>query len=252
MADRRRGGDFRLVWRTVGRDATISGAFNVRTFLSGNEALARGAYEGGVLYASAYPGTPSTEILETIAAEFPEIYAEWAPNEKVALEVGIGCSFTGSRALVAMKHVGVNVASDPLMTLAYTGVKGGLVLVAADDPGMHSSQNEQDSRFYQKFSKIICLEPSDSAEAKEMVKDAFELSEKTELPVMLRTLTRISHTGSAVEFGEMRKQKKPVLEVDRQLEATMTAGEHRVVPLGLWRSSGGDWLELSKPGAQRR
>ena len=172
----------------------------MRKLLSGNEAIARGAYESGVRVASAYPGTPSTEILETIASEFPEIYAEWAPNEKVALEVGIGCSFAGGRALVAMKHVGVNVASDPLFTLSYTGVRGGLVLTNADDPGMHSSQNEQDSRNYARFAKIPMLAPSDSQEAKDFVIQAFEISEQFDTPVMLLSMTRISHSKSLVDI----------------------------------------------------
>ena len=167
-----------------------------RALLSGNEAIARGAYEAGVRVASAYPGTPSTEILETIASEFPEIYAEWAPNEKVALEVGTGCSFAGGRTLVAMKHVGVNVAADPLFTLSYTGVRGGLVLVCADDPVMHSSQNEQDSRNYAKFAKIPMLAPSDSQEAKDFVARALEISEQFDTPVMLLSTTRISHSKS--------------------------------------------------------
>lgn len=174
----------------------------MKKLLSGNEAVARGAYESGVSIAAAYPGTPSTEILETIASEYPEIYAEWSPNEKVAFEVGMGCSFAGGRALVAMKHVGVNVASDPLFTLSYTGVKGGFVLVSADDPGMHSSQNEQDNRNYAKFAKIPMLEPSNSQEAKDFVYQAFQISEKFDTPVMLRTTTRIAHSKSLVELGE--------------------------------------------------
>ncbi len=174
----------------------------MRKLLSGNEAIARGAYESGVRVAAAYPGTPSTEILETIASEFPEIYAEWAPNEKVALEVGIGCSFAGGRALVAMKHVGVNVAADPLFTLSYTGVRGGLVLANADDPGMHSSQNEQDSRNYARFAKIPMLAPSDSQEAKDFVIQAFEISEQFDTPVMLLSTTRISHSKSLVDIRD--------------------------------------------------
>jgi indolepyruvate ferredoxin oxidoreductase alpha subunit len=166
--------------------------------LSGNEALARGAYEAGVRVAVAYPGTPSTEIVENIARHYPDIYAEWAPNEKVALEVAIGASLGGARALVAMKHVGVNVAADPLLTLAYTGVNAGLVLVSADDPGMHSSQNEQDNRFYARFAQIPLLEPADSQEAKDFVRLAFEVSETFDTPVMLRTTTRVAHSKSLV------------------------------------------------------
>jgi len=171
----------------------------MKKLLSGNEAIARGAYEAGVRVAAAYPGTPSTEILENIV-NYPEIYAEWSPNEKVALEVGIGASIAGARVLVAMKHVGVNVAADPLMTVAYTGVNGGLVLVSADDPGMHSSQNEQDNRFFAKFAQIPLLEPSDSQEAKDMLKIAYTISEKFDTPVLLRTTTRVAHSKSLVEL----------------------------------------------------
>ncbi len=173
----------------------------MKEILSGNEAIARGAYEAGVKVASAYPGTPSTEILENVLL-YKDIDASWAPNEKVALEVGIGASFGGARALVTMKHVGVNVAADPLFTLSYTGVNGGLVLVTADDPEMHSSQNEQDNRNYAKFAKMPMLEPSDSRECKEFTRLAFELSERFDTPVMLRTTTRISHSKSIVELGE--------------------------------------------------
>ena len=168
-----------------------------KTLLSGNEAIARGAYEAGVLVACAYPGTPSTEILENII-QYDEIDASWAPNEKVALEVGIGACFGGARVLVTMKHVGVNVAADPLFTLSYTGVKGGLVLVVADDPELHSSQNEQDSRNYAKFAKVPMFEPADSHEALEYTKLAFALSEQFDTPVFLRSTTRISHSKSVV------------------------------------------------------
>jgi indolepyruvate ferredoxin oxidoreductase alpha subunit len=173
----------------------------MREILSGNEAIARGAYEAGVRVASAYPGTPSTEILENIV-KYSEINSSWAPNEKVALEVAIGASFGGARAIAAMKHVGVNVAADPLFTLSYTGVNGGLLLVVADDPEMHSSQNEQDSRNYAKFAKIPMLEPSDSQECKEFTRLAYELSENYDTPLMLRSVTRISHGKSIVEIGE--------------------------------------------------
>jgi len=173
----------------------------MKEILSGNEAIARGAYEAGCRVACAYPGTPSTEILEN-TVNYTEINSSWAPNEKVALEVAIGASFGGGRALCTMKHVGVNVAADPLFTLSYTGVNGGLVLVAADDPEMHSSQNEQDSRNYAKFAKVPMLEPADSQECKEFTRLAFELSEKYDTPVMLRTCTRISHSKSVVELGE--------------------------------------------------
>ena len=167
----------------------------------GNEAIARGAYEAGVKVTSAYPGTPSTEISEIIA-KYDEVYAEWAPNEKVAVEVAIGSSFAGARSMACMKHVGVNVAADPLFTVAYTGVNGGLVIVAADDPGMHSSQNEQDSRFYARAAHIPMLEPSDSQEAKDFTKLAFELSEKYDTPIFIRTTTRLAHSQSFVEMED--------------------------------------------------
>jgi indolepyruvate ferredoxin oxidoreductase, alpha subunit len=172
-----------------------------KEIVSGNEAIARGAFEAGVAVASAYPGTPSTEILENVIL-YPSINASWAPNEKVALEVAIGASFGGGRALACMKHVGVNVAADPLFTLSYTGVGGGFVLVVADDPEMHSSQDEQDSRNYAKFVKVPMLEPADSQECKDFTRLAFELSEQFDTPVMLRSCTRISHGKSIVTFDE--------------------------------------------------
>lgn len=165
----------------------------------GNEAIARGAYEAGVKVSAAYPGTPSTEISENIV-KYPEIYAEWSPNEKVAMEVAIGASISGVRSMASMKHVGVNVASDPLYTISYAGVNGGLVLVAADDPGLYSSQNEQDSRCVARAAIVPVLEPSDSAEAKEFTKFAFEISEKYDTPVILRTTTRLSHSQGLVEL----------------------------------------------------
>ncbi len=177
----------------------------MRELLSGNEAVARGAYEAGVRLAAAYPGTPSTEILETIAERFPSVYSQWSPNEKVAYEVGIGASIGGARALVAMKHVGLNVAADPFMTQAYTGVNGGFVVVSADDPEMHSSQNEQDNRFYARFAGIPMLEPSDSQESKDMLLTAFEMSEVFDTPVLFRMTTRISHSKSVVELGDKVK-----------------------------------------------
>ena len=173
----------------------------MKEILSGNEAIARGAFEAGVKVASAYPGTPSTEILENII-QYKSIDASWAPNEKVSLDIGIGASFGGARALVAMKHVGVNVAADPLFTFSYTGVNGGMVLVTADDPEMHSSQNEQDNRNYAKFVKVPMLEPADSQECKDFTLLAFEISERFDTPVMLRTTTRISHSKSIVDLGE--------------------------------------------------
>ncbi len=169
-----------------------------KRLLSGNEAIALGAWEAGVRYAAAYPGTPSTEILPALA-QYAGVRAEWSSNEKVALDTAIGASFAGARALAAMKHVGVNVASDSLMSLSYTGVRAGLVLVSADDPGAFSSQNEQDNRHYARFGKFPCLEPADSQEAKDFTCFAFELSERFDTPVMLRPTTRISHSKSAVE-----------------------------------------------------
>lgn len=168
----------------------------------GNEAIARGAYEAGVKVSAAYPGTPSTEISESIVKYKDVIYAEWSPNEKVATEVAIGASISGVRAMCSMKHVGVNVASDPLYTISYGGVNGGLVLVAADDPGLYSSQNEQDTRCVARAAQVPVLEPSDSQEAKDMMKLAFELSEKYDTPMILRTTTRLSHSQGPVTLEE--------------------------------------------------
>jgi len=179
--------------------------------MSGNEAIARGAYEHGITFASGYPGTPSTEILEEFSG-YEGVYAEWTPNEKVALEVGIGAALGGARALVVMKHVGVNVAADPLFTLSYTGIEGGLVIVSADDPSLHSSQNEQDNRHYARAAKIPMLEPADSAEAKEFIKIAFRMSEEFDTPVFLRTTTRVSHSKSIVQLEdkEVHEEKRGV------------------------------------------
>ena len=176
----------------------------------GNEAIARGAYEAGVKVSAAYPGTPSTEISENIVKYKEDIYAEWSPNEKVAAEVAIGASISGVRAMCSMKHVGVNVASDPLYTASYAGVNGGLVLVAADDPGLYSSQNEQDTRCVARAAQVPVLEPSDSQEAKEFTKYAFELSEKYDTPVIVRTTTRLSHSQGPVALEErMEIEDKP-------------------------------------------
>lgn len=172
-----------------------------RSLLSGNEAVAHGAWQAGAAVGVGYPGTPSTQTLEHFAT-LPDVYAEWAPNEKVALEVAAGVSAAGSRVLVTTKHVGLNVAADPLFTLAYTGVGGGLVILVADDPGMHSSQNEQDSRNYAAFARVPILEPSDSAEALAFTMRAFELSESLDLPVIVRATVRISHAKSFVELGD--------------------------------------------------
>lgn len=171
------------------------------TWMSGNEAIALGAYEAGVHVASGYPGTPSTEIMENLS-RYEDVYTEWAPNEKVGLEVAIGASFAGGRALATMKHVGVNVAADPLFTASYTGGRGGLVIISADDPEMHSSQNEQDNRNYACAAKVPMLEPSEPAEAKEYLKTAYQLSEEFDTPVFLRITTRISHVKGIVEKGE--------------------------------------------------
>lgn len=179
-----------------------------KILLLGNEAIARGAYEAGVKVASGYPGTPSTEILETLC-KYKGIYTEWAPNEKVALEVALGASFAGVRAFATMKHVGLNVAADPLFTAAYTGVRGGLVILVADDPSMHSSQNEQDSRNYAFAAKVPMLEPSDAAEAKEFMKTAYSLSEDFDTPVLLRSTTRISHVSGIVPLGDV--ESSPVI-----------------------------------------
>lgn len=170
-----------------------------KRLLLGNAAVARGAYEAGVNVVASYPGTPSTEITEEIV-KFDEVYAEWSPNEKVAAEVAIGASIGGARAMSCMKHVGLNVMADPVFIVSYSGVNGGLVFCVADDPGMHSSQNEQDSRHYAKASKIMMLEPSDSSECKEYTKRAFELSEKYDTPVFIRLSTRVSHSQSLVEL----------------------------------------------------
>ena len=172
----------------------------MKKLMLGNEAVARGAYEAGVRVVSSYPGTPSTEITEFCAA-YPEIDCEWAPNEKVAVETAFGAAMTGARAMSCMKHVGVNVAADPLYTAAYTGVNAGMVIVAADDPYMHSSQNEQDSRMIARAAHIPMLEPADSQECHDYIQRAFELSERYDTPVFLRLTTRLAHQRSPVEMG---------------------------------------------------
>jgi len=177
-------------------------------WMSGNEAIALGAYEAGVKVASGYPGTPSTEIMENLAT-YDNVYTEWAPNEKVGLEVAIGASFAGARALATMKHVGLNVAADPLFTASYTGGRGGLVILTADDPDMHSSQNEQDNRNYALAAKLPMLEPSDPAEAKEYLKIAYDLSETLDTPVLLRITTRIAHVKGVVDRGVKVIDKEP-------------------------------------------
>ena len=181
----------------------------------GNEAIARGLYEAGVKIVSSYPGTPSTEITE-FAAKYDEIYCEWAPNEKVAAEVAFGASLRGARSACAMKHVGLNVAADPLFTLSYTGVNGGLVMIVADDPAMHSSQNEQDSRHYAIASKVPMIEPADAAEAKEFIKEAYKISEKYDTPVLFRMCTRIAHSQCPVELCDREERELPVYEKNPQ------------------------------------
>ncbi len=180
----------------------------MKKIMQGNEAIARGAWEAGVNAACAYPGTPSSEILAEIK-DYKEIYTEWSTNEKVALEVAHGASLAGGRAMACMKHVGLNVASDPLMTISYTGVKGGLVVVVADDPGQHSSQNEQDSRHWTRFGKVPMLEPADAQECKDFTKIAFDISEKFDTPVLLRSETRVSHCDSPVKEEERKESTIP-------------------------------------------
>ncbi len=179
----------------------------MKVLLSGNESIAHGAYAAGVTIATGYPGTPSTEILETLS-RYEDVDTSWAPNEKVALEVGIGASLGGARVLVTMKHVGLNVAADPLFTLAYTGVNGGIVIVSADDPGMHSSQNEQDNRYYAKAAKVPMFEPSDSQEAAFLMDEAFKISENFDIPVIIRTTTRVNHSKSLVNVDIERAVRK--------------------------------------------
>ena len=174
----------------------------MKVLLSGNEAIARGAYEAGVRVCSAYPGTPSTEIFEELPKYKDVLYSEWAPNEKVATEVAYGAAVAGLRSLCAMKHVGLNEAADPMFTASYNGVNGGFVIVTADDPSMHSSQNEQDNRYYARAAKIALVEPSDSQECKDFLREAYQISERFDMPVLFRTTTRISHSKSLVELGE--------------------------------------------------
>jgi len=180
----------------------------MKNILQGNEAIARGAWEAGVTVGCAYPGTPSSEIMAELSKD-KEIYTEWSPNEKIAVEVAHGASLAGARAIACMKHVGLNVAADPFMTISYTGVKGGLVIVVADDPGQHSSQNEQDSRNWTRFGKAPMLEPADSQECKDFTRIAFDISERFDTPVLLRTETRVSHCDSPVESGERKESMIP-------------------------------------------
>ena len=180
----------------------------MKQLMLGNAAVARGLYEAGCSVASSYPGTPSTEVTEE-AAKYDEIYCEWAPNEKVAMETAFGACLAGKRSFCGMKHVGLNVAADPLFTISYTGVNAGMVIVVADDAGMHSSQNEQDSRHYAQAAKVPMLEPSDSAEALAFTKRAYEISEEYDTPVILKMCTRVSHSQSLVELGERTEVEKP-------------------------------------------
>ncbi|MBE5944043.1 MAG: indolepyruvate ferredoxin oxidoreductase subunit alpha, partial [Lachnospiraceae bacterium] len=193
-----------------------------KQIMLGNQAIARGAYEAGVKVSAAYPGTPSTEISENII-NYKEIYAEWSPNEKVAMEVAIGASISGVRSLCSMKHVGVNVASDPLFTVSYIGVNGGLVLVAADDPGIYSSQNEQDSRMVARSAMVPVLEPSDSEEARVFTKKAYEISEKYDTPVILRTTTRLSHSQGVVNLEDRVEVTDKVYERNMRKTVMMPA-----------------------------
>ena len=186
----------------------------MKKVLQGNEAVVRGAWEAGVKVATAYPGTPSSEILQEMT-QYKEVYTEWSPNEKVALEVAAGAAVAGARAMVSMKHVGLNVASDPFMTLAYTGIKGGLVIVVCDDPLAHSSQNEQDSRNWARFARVPMLEPGDAQECHDFVKIAFDMSEKFDTPVLVKGETRVSHSDSPVVVGE-RKESVAPLGLDRK------------------------------------
>jgi len=201
--------------------------------LSGNEAMARGAWEAGVRVAAGYPGTPSTEILETFAP-MPGIYAEWCPNEKVALDVAVGAAYAGSRSMAVMKHVGLNVAADSFFYASVTGLEAGLVIVVADDPAMHSSQNEQDTRRYAKFGRVPCLEPSDSQEAKDLVAVALDLSERIDAPVILRSTTRIAHAYSAVELGERTAEERespPEYRIDPRKYVTVPGNARRRRPI---------------------
>lgn len=203
----------------------------MKKFLSANEAVAHAAAQAGCVVASAYPGTPSTEILENIAKFKDTVKCEWAVNEKVAMETAIGASMAGARALTAMKHVGLNVAMDPLMTFTFVGATGGMVIISADDPGMHSSQNEQDNRNLAKFARALLLEPSDSQEAYDMTIEAFELSEKFSVPVIIRLTTRTSHTSTMVELGNFKPAPKRLIpykkDIAKRLPVPMFARLHR-------------------------
>ncbi|MDD2524488.1 MAG: thiamine pyrophosphate-dependent enzyme [Endomicrobiaceae bacterium] len=194
--------------------------------LSGNEALAQGAYEAGLKFAGSYPGTPATEILEYLT-QFDEVDAQWAVNEKVAFEVALGASFAGVRSIYSSKHVGINVAMDPLMTAAYSGINAGFVIVTADDPGLHSSQNEQDNRLISKFAKIPLLEPSSPSEAKKFIKLAFEISEQFDTPVLFRMTTRVAHTKENIEIGQRQSIENKVFEKNPQKYVMVPANAYK-------------------------
>ncbi len=218
-------------------NAVVQAAAESRHLLSGNEAVARAVWECGVRVAAAYPGTPSTEILEYVS-QYPDIYAEWSVNEKVALEVAIGASMAGSRAFCAMKHVGMNVASDALMTFTVTGANGGLVIAIADDVGMSSSQNEQDSRFWGRFAHVPILEPADSQEAHSMMREAFEISEQFKTPVIMRMTTRICHVKGMVTVGErIAKEQTAGFEKDPAHWVMVPGNAKRRLPLMYERES---------------
>ncbi len=217
----------------------------MKKLLLGNEAVARGLWEAGCTFVSSYPGTPSTEITEA-AAKYPEIYAEWAPNEKVAMEAAFGASLAGRRSFCGMKHVGLNVAADPLFTIAYTGVNGGMIIAVADDAGMHSSQNEQDSRHYARAAKLPMLEPSDSAEALEFTKLAYDLSENFDTPVIMKMCTRVAHSQSVVEPGERVAPARKPYEKNGAKYIMMPGNakrRHPVVEERLWKIA--EWAETA-------
>ena len=228
----------------------------MKQLMLGNEAAARGLYEAGCAFVSSYPGTPSTEITEA-AAKYPEIYAEWAPNEKVAMESAFGASLAGRRSFCGMKHVGLNVAADPLFTIAYTGVNAGMVIAVADDAGMHSSQNEQDSRHYTRAAKLPMLEPSDSAEALAFAKLAYELSEEFDTPVLLKMCTRVSHSQSVVELNDRMEPERRAYEKNGAKYIMMPgnakrrhpAVEERLAALRDWAETAG--VNRVEPGRDR-
>ena len=226
-------------------DPAAFGGMNVKKLMLGNEAVARGLYEAGCSFVSSYPGTPSTEITEEIA-KYPEVYAEWAPNEKVAMEGAFGASLAGRRSFCGMKHVGLNVAADPLFTISYIGVNAGMVIAVADDAGMHSSQNEQDSRNYAKAAKLPMLEPADSADGLAFAKLAYELSEQFDTPVILRMCTRISHSQSLVETSERVLPEQKAYEKNPAKNIMMPAfakRRHPIVEARLKKLA--DWAETA-------